>query len=326
MVPRMIAYMQKMFDGLQAVPGVVSVGASKTVPLQGGAEPYKFSLPGGANQDALQDVGAYIVTPGFFQTLGIPLQQGRDFTWRDQQPGVIVSRSLATRLWPGADPIGKRLLIFANPIEVIGIAGDVRNEGVAEEQTAAVYVPMFTSPRSNQNVFVRVRGNPDKILTALREAVWSVDPNQAIRHLETMRAVKSESIARPHFFMTLIAVFGVLALTLAAVGMYGVISYTMRQRTAEIGVRMALGADALQVYRLVVGKAMQLALAGVGAGVIGALMLTQLMRALLFGVAPTDVASLVGAGLVLTLTAFLAAFLPARRAARIPPAVAFRTE
>ncbi len=326
MIPRMVAYMRKLFDGLQSVPGVVSVAASKTVPLQGGAEPYKFALPGGANQDALQDVGAYIVSPGFFQALGIPLLQGRDFTWGDQQPGVVVSRSLANKLWPGENAIGKQLLIFTNPTEVIGVAGDVKNEGVAEQQTAAVYVPMFRAPRGNQNIFVRVRGNPERILPALREAVWSVDPNQAIRHLETMRAVKSESIARPQFFMTLIAVFGALALALAAVGMYGVISYTMRQRTAEIGVRMALGADALQVYKLVVGKAMQLALVGVGAGLVGALVLMQLMRSLLFGVAPTDVLSLVGAALVLTFTAFLAAFLPARRAARIPPSVAFRSE
>jgi putative ABC transport system permease protein len=305
---------------------VLSVGASKTVPLQGGGEPYPFALPGGVNQDALQKVGAYIVTPGFFQTLNIPMVRGRDFTWNETQAGLIVSRSLAAKLWPNEDAIGKRLLIGTNSVEVIGVAGDVKNEGLAAEQTSAVYVSMFSSPRGNQNLFIRVRGNPDALLPALREAVWSVDPNQAIRTIQTMRALKSESIARPQFFMTLIAVFGALALTLAAVGMYGVISYTMRQRTAEIGIRMALGADALEVYRLVVGNALMLALAGVGAGLVGALLLTQLMRTMLFGVAPTDAFSLVAAALVLTSTAFVAAFLPARRAARVAPSVAFRAE
>jgi predicted permease len=326
MIPRMSAYMQRLFEGLQNVPGVLSVGASKTAPLQGGAEPYPFALPGGLNQDVLRKVGAYIITPGFFQSLGIPMIRGRDFTWNETQAGLIVSQSLASKLWPNEDAIGKQLLIDTRAIEVIGVAGDVKNEGLAEEQTSAVYVSMFSSPRGNQNLFVRVRGNPATIMPALREAVWSADPNQAIRTIQTMQSLKSETIARPQFFMTLIAVFGALALTLAAVGMYGVISYTIRQRTAEIGVRMALGADAMQVYKLVVGKAMQMALVGVGAGIIGALLLTQLMRTLLFGVAPTDLFSLIGAALVLTLTAFLAAFLPARRAARIAPSVAFRSE
>ena len=325
-IPRMSAYMQRLFEGLQNVPGVLSVGASKTAPLQGGGEPYPFALPGGLNQDVLRKVGAYIITPGFFQSLGIPMIRGRDFTWNETRAGLIVSQSLASKLWQNEDAIGKQLLIGTRAVEVIGVAGDVKNEGLAAEQTSAVYVSMFSSPRGNQNLFVRVRGNPATIMPALREAVWSVDPNQAIRTIQTMRSLKSETIARPQFFMTLIAVFGALALTLAAVGMYGVISYTMRQRTAEIGVRMALGADALQVYKLVVGKAMQLALVGVGAGIIGALLLTQLMRTLLFGVAPTDLFSLIGAALVLTLTAFLAAFLPARRAARIAPSVAFRSE
>jgi hypothetical protein len=145
-------------------------------------------LPGGVNQDALQKVGAYIITPGFFQTLNIPMLRGRDFTWNETQAGLIVSRSLAAKLWPNEDAIGKRLLIGTYSIEVIGVAGNVKNEGLAAEQTSAVYVPMFSSPRGNQNLFIRVRGNPDALLPALREAVWSVDPNQAIRTIQTMRA------------------------------------------------------------------------------------------------------------------------------------------
>jgi predicted permease len=319
-------YVHRMITALESVPGVVAVGASKTVPLYGGAEPYAFGLPDNPNPEALKRVGAYIISPGFFKTLGIPMLRGRDYTWNEQRAGLIVSRSLAEGLWPGEDAIGKRLTIGSNAIEVIGVVGDVKNEGLATEQTSAVYVSMFSSPRGNQNIFIRVNGNPAALLAPLREAVWSVDPNQAIRNLDTMREVKSETVARPQFFMTLIALFGALALTLAAIGMYGVISYTMRQRTAEIGVRMALGADAMTVYRLVVGKALQLAGIGIAAGVIGALLLTQLMRSLLFGVAPTDPISIVTAAAVLLLTAFLAAFLPARRAARIPPSVAFRSE
>jgi putative ABC transport system permease protein len=326
MVNQLSNYMRRMFDAIESVPGVVAVAASKTVPLQGGAEPYRFGLPDNPNPEALQGVGAYIISPGFFRTLGIPVLRGRDYTWNEQRAGLIVSRSLAARLWPNEDAIGKRLTIGTNAIEVIGVVGDVKNEGLAVDQTAAVYVSMFSSPRGNQNVFVRVNGNPAALLPALREAVWSVDPTQAFRNIGTMRDVKSETVARPQFFMTLIALFGALALTLAAIGMYGVISYTMRQRTAEIGVRMALGADAMQVYRLVVGKALQLAGIGVAAGLVGALLLTQLMRTLLFGVAPTDPLSLVAAAVVLMLTAFLAAFLPARRAARIPPSVAFRSD
>ena len=324
-VERMGVYMQRMFTAFEGVPGVISVGASKTVPLHGGAEPYSLALPGGGDQD-LARVGAYIVTPGFFETLGIPLLSGRDFSWTGFRGGVVVSQSLAQRLWPGQDPVGKLLLVNRNQVEVIGVAGDVKNEGLATDQTAAFYVSMFSSPRGRQNLFVKVNGDPVALLPALREAVWSVDPNQAIRSLDTMDQVKSGTVARPQFFMTLIALFGALALTLAAVGMYGVISYTMRQRTAEIGVRMALGADAMQVYKLVVGKAMQLALVGVVAGVIGALLLTQLMRTLLFGVAPSDPLSLAMAAGVLLLTAFMAAFLPAWRATRIPPSVAFRAE
>lgn len=326
MLTRFNNHMRALFDAVGSVPGVVSVGASKQVPLQGGAEPYSFTLPGGAGDDVLRSVGAYIVTPGFFQALGVPLLRGREFDWNDATNGVIVSRTLAAKLWPGEEAVGKQLAIGSNPYEVIGVAGDVRNEGLATVQLSAVYVPFYRAPRVNQNLFVRVSGDPAAVIPALREAVWSTSPNQTIRSIETMHEMKSRTIAQPQFFMMLIAAFGALALTLAAIGMYGVISYTMRQRTAEIGVRMALGADAMQIYKLVVGKAMQLALAGVVAGVVGALLLTQLMRTLLFGVAPTDPLSIAVAALVLVITAFVAAFLPAWRAARIPPSVAFRAE
>jgi predicted permease len=323
-------YRNQMIDSVAGVPGVLAVGGSKDVPFNGGGEPYEFGLTAFSERGPIRpSAGVYIVTPGYFQALQIPVKSGRTFTRADdteKRNVLVVNESMARKIWGHEDPVGKILYSGKQAGEVIGVVGDVRNEALSGEARDAIYMPTPLAPRSSFNLFIRTKGDPLRSVSAIRQAIWSVDKDQAVSDIATMQQVVSEHVAQPRFFTILLSVFGALAITLAAIGAYGVISYSVRERTQEFGIRMALGADRGQVLGLVLKRAMGLVAIGLGFGLVGALITARFLSTLLFGVKPMDVATFVAASILLLGIALLASYVPARWAMRVNPAVALRNE
>ncbi|MEP6571967.1 MAG: ABC transporter permease [Gemmatimonadota bacterium] len=324
------AYRNELIDKVAALPGVVAVGGSKTAPLRGGGEPYEFSAVGkdGAPRILHARSGAYIVTPGYFRALGIPIVRGRDFSRQDNPDAfyLLVNEAAAREFWPNENAIGQTLLQGERRAEVIGVVGDVRNDGLATDAASAIYVPITRFSRSTLNMFVRTAGNPLLMAGVVRDAIWAVDRDQPISDLGPLREAVSGSISQPRFTTTLLALFGSLAAVLAALGIYGVMSYTVSQRAHEIGIRMALGARAADVLMMVVGRALTLTGIGIGIGLLGAAALTRLLASLLFGTSATDPLTFAAITLILAGVALVASYVPARRAARVDPVVVLRNE
>ena len=330
--PAETAYRARLLEGLKAVPGVTAVGASKTMFLKGGGEPYGFSLPGRTGRESVirPEAGVFIVTPGFFAAIGIPVLAGRDFTIEDietEKAVILVNKTLARQLWPGEDPVGKTVLFGQNrPYTVIGVAGDARQDGLSRPAGAAVYGPISHFPRSTMKFYLRSRQEPASLAAAARAAIARVDREQPVSEIATLEQVVSETVARPRFLTWLLVAFGALAVGLAVLGVYGLLSYTVAQRTREIGVRIALGANSGNILRLVVGEGAALCAAGAALAIPVSLAAGRLVRSLLFGVRPADPAVFAGASLFLVAVAAAAAALPARRAASIDPIEALRNE
>jgi predicted permease len=284
-------------------------------------------------------VGTHQATPGYFEALGIPVT-GRAPDWLDMERAagdVVVTKTLAERFWPGEDPIGKG--IKGNSSEppfyrVVGVTGELHGAGLDRAPTEAVFFPMlpleganlWSPPRAMMLVVKTQVARPKEMTTAIRRILDEIDPTVPIGAVQTMDEVVARSMIRTTFAMLLLGIAAGVALLLGAVGLYGVIAYVVGQREQEIGVRVALGAAGGQVARLIVGQSLRLALAGVGAGLVAALAVTRVLRALLFEVSPTDPVTLGAVVVVLVAVALLASWLPARRAARVDPMVALRAE
>lgn len=329
---RHAAYRAEILRRLAALPGVTAVGGSKTMPLDGGGEAYNYRVESRSNRDekVRPEAGSFIVTPGYFRALGIPLVAGREFTREDLERGrrvLVVSRSFAREIWPGGNPIGKALLLGQKArFEVIGVSGDVRHEGLAQPPGGAVYVSASLFPRSTLKIFVRFSGDPRPIASAARSAIRGVNRNQPISEIATLPDILSRSVARPRFFMLLLVAFGAAALALAALGLYGTLSYGTRQRRREFGIRIALGAQAGDVLRLILREGAVLAMIGVALAVPVALAVSRLLGSLLYEVRPQDPSVLTAVVLFLVTVAIAASWLPARQAARVDPAEALRQE
>lgn len=269
------------------------------------------------------------VDPGYLQTMGIPLLRGEPLPPQlaSEAPiPVLMSESAARRLWANEDPLGRMINVPWGESVVIGMVGDVRQIGLDEAPQPAVYFPQRIAPRLLATLVVRTAGDPMALAAPIRELIKEVDPNQPIRSMLPLKNVMVESIAQDRFFTLLFAVFGALSLVLAAVGIYGVLAYSVRQRTQEIGVRMALGAGASDVLRMVTGSGVQLVGIGIVIGTIAALMLTRVLASQLYGITPTDPLSFAAAVAFLGAIALLATYIPARRATRVPPMTALRPE
>jgi putative ABC transport system permease protein len=277
------------------------------------------------------------ITPDYFRATGIPLQHGRFFDAHDTPdslPVAVVNRQLAEHFWPGEDPVGKRLKVgpadSPNPwATVIGVVGDVRQNGFYGEQQFELYSVFAQERRSwlaPRDLVVRTSGDAASVAGAVRQAVWAVDKDQPISHVRTMDQVFAAAMSRERFQMLLLALFATLALVLACVGLYGVISYAVAQRTHEIGVRMALGAQRADVLRLVIREGMLLTFAGLALGTAGALAATRVMKELLYGVTASDAITFISVSALLVLVALLACYLPARRATKVDPLIALRYE
>jgi putative ABC transport system permease protein len=340
-------FVAQLLERIEAIPGVQSAGTTSLLPLAGRASDAahmieEFPLAPGALPPLL---GSRWVSSGYFQALHIPVLMGRVFRQDLAHKGgeAVVSSALAERFWPGRSPLGKRLSPrLSDPPQwytIIGVVGSTREAGVDRDPVAAAYYPLQSPPEPPgaargpdtavpRSFALLVRGTGDRLslIRAVRAAVWSLDPNLPLSRVQSMESVVEGSTVRTTFTMLLMAISAAVALLLGGVGIYGVLSYTVSQRTREIGVRMALGAREQDVTRLVLGEGLTLALAGIVIGLCGADVMTGLMAALLFHVSPTDVATFGTVAVVVTGVAFAACYLPAIRAAAVQPMEAMRYE
>ncbi|MGH7664322.1 MAG: ABC transporter permease [Gemmatimonadaceae bacterium] len=324
------AYRRELIRSLEDIPGVLAVGGSKTLVLEGGGEPYGYSLPGRTSDSSVApESGTYIVTPGYFRALGIPFVSGRTFREAaddDPRTEVIINQALADRYWPDEDPVGKIMRIGETDFPIVGVVGNVRNDGINQPASPAAYVPGSVFQRSNMTLYVRTSRDPLRMIDAITAAVRQVNPNQPISNVTTLPQLLTGAIARPRFYTLLLGIFGTLALVLAALGVYGVLSYGVSQRRHEMGIRMALGARAGDVLRMILKEGMVIAFVGLAAGLVAAFAATRVLGSLLYGVDPADPATFMAVAGLLACVALLAIYVPARRAARLNPSVALRSE
>jgi putative ABC transport system permease protein len=319
---------------VERVPGVASVGSIQFPPLSGLRSATGFWLASRPTPQPSEEpvTGVSIVTPGYFATMGIPLIKGRMFSDRDRDgaPAVtIVSQSLARQQFPGVDPVGQRIFVQwgrETPYEIVGVVGDVKHAGLDKESDPNVYFPDSQEPNGGGTLVIRSGVDPLKLAPSVEQVIHGYDKDQAIADIQPLDALLSKSVARPRFQSVLLASFAGLALLLAAIGIYGVMSYSVAQRAHEIGIRVALGARRDQVLRLVVGQGLWLALIGTIAGLAGALVLTRYLRSLLFDVSPTDPWTFIAVPAVLFVVALAASYFPARRVAGVDPIMALRYE
>ncbi len=328
---RVRGYYQALLDRIAAVPGVEAVGSAKDFPLRGAGELRPLTVPGnaGGTGDRPARLPVLHVSADFFRAMGIPLREGRTFTMADREnapPVWIVNEAFAKRYFPNESPVGKVVRMGPVSIQIIGVVGDFRQKTLTEPAEPYAYIHYPQNMRAGMSIAVRTAGDPLRYANAVRDAIWSVDRDQTITKIETLAAIVGGNVARPRLLATLLLLFGVMGLTLGALGIYGVLAYAVSQRRQEIGVRVALGASPGSVLRLVVGQGMSLATAGVVAGIAGALVLTRVMSAVLYDVRVTDPATFVTVVVVLLGAALVASWLPARRALRIDPVQALRAD
>jgi predicted permease len=326
-------YFQQLLERLEAQPGVVAAGATLIRPLEGPIGVNARFLAEGQTPDEWTRnavLNCEYITPHYLRSIGIPLTAGREFTEQDDgraPQAVIISETMARSIFaPGVDPIGKRINIGGQGwCSIVGIAGDARLRDLKELRWN-VYLPYRQSSYPLAYVTVHTDSDPTPFIAIARREVAVLDPDQGIMSVMTMEQRVAAALARPRFNALLLNLLSILAAVLAVVGIYGVVSYSVVQRRHEIGIRIALGARAGNVLRLVVGQGMVLVGAGIGAGMIGAFALTRLMAGLLYGVSATDPATFGGVALLLTIVALAACYVPARRAAKVDPMVALRVE
>ncbi|HSQ29510.1 MAG TPA: ABC transporter permease [Gemmatimonadaceae bacterium] len=323
---------REILEKVRTVPGVIAAGAIRDLPFRGDGETVPFQPPGtvpGTNGQ-LPTATLMFTSDGFFKAMGIPLLGGRDLSPQDRQGApiaLVINEALAKKYFPGTSAVGQTLT-FGDTIHlrIVGVVGDVHQTAVDESPGPRIYASAYQIFRVKTNLVVRTQADPATMIKRIEDAIRSVDPQQTFTAAFTLDDLVGEAVARPRLLTVLLGLFGAMGLILGALGIYGVLSYFVTQRTREIGVRVALGARTRDVLAMFVGRGLRLAAIGVAVGLVAALLLTRLMRGVLYGVAPTDPATFAGVGLGLLAIAGLASWLPARRAARVDPLVALRAE
>jgi putative ABC transport system permease protein len=328
-----IAFYRQLEERLEAMPGVTAAGMVSVLPLSGNNTGEGLLIEG-RPASGLSDVPILynrVVNTRYFQAMRIHLRKGRLFAEQDT-PGaprvLIVNETMARRYWPNQDPLGKRVGTGRPEdwMSVVGVVGDVRHVSLTQEPDAEIFLPFAQNPQPDMTLTVRTSSEPLQLAPALRQAVMELDRDQPVSRMASMEQTLSDSVAPKRFSTLLLGIFAAVALMLAGVGIYGVISYSVTRRTHEIGVRMALGAGSAEVLRMVVGQGVLLALVGVAVGLASAFALTRVIASLLYGVKATDPVVFLGVSLLLTAAATLACYIPARRATKVDPMVALRYE
>ena len=330
--PEQAEFFRRVLENVRSLPMVRSAGVTNQLPLDTSDEPrVEFTIVGRAplpsGQGYLADYRD--ASADYFRAMGIPLRKGRVFTDQDKADRpqvVIINETLARRYFSdGLNPLGQLLRLGPHFIpEIVGIVGDVKDSGLNQQTAPAMYTSYLQIPEMKMSLVVRAEGDPAKMIRAVEKQVWAVDKDQPMYKIRSMEQVVGESQSSSRFTLALLGIFAGVAMGLAGVGIYGVISYSVAQRTREIGIRIALGAERRDVLRLVVGQGSVLALAGVVLGLGGAFALTRVIRSLLFGVSATDPAIFLGAAVFLAGVAMLASYIPARRAMGVDPTVSLR--
>jgi putative ABC transport system permease protein len=329
-----VNFYSQLLERLRTAPGVTDAAASTQLPLFSGASwAQEITLEGSeaAASDAKSSARTFAVTPHYFQTMGIPMLQGRDFTEQDNDDGqlnFIVSESFARRFWPNENPLGKRFRINSFDLfgTVVGVVGNVRNAGLESEGGPAFYFSYGRIGMPALTVVVHTVAPPETLTAALRAQVQALDRELPVYNVRTLDQLVYNAAGQPRFQTVLLGLFSVVALLLAAIGIYGVMAYAVTQRTHEIGVRMALGAQAREVRVIVVKQGMRLALLGIVIGLALAFGLTRFLKSLLYQVSTTDSLTFVLIPLLLVGVTLLACYVPARRATQIDPLTALRHE
>ncbi|MGA2272244.1 MAG: ABC transporter permease [Bryobacteraceae bacterium] len=332
--PRRVAFLHAVMPRLAALPGVRSVGACSALPLTGLEAGVMFTIADRPAPPPDQRPMALTrsVAPDYFRAMGIPLVAGREFTDADtnQSPAVaVIDQALARRFFPGASPLGGRLALDWSPpvvAQVVGVVGSVRPETVQGEDWATIYSPYDQRPSLATNIVIRTAGEPLALAASVRGEVRRLDPEQPMGQMRTGEAIVAQAVSGARLSTLLLGLFGVIAFVLAAVGIYGVVSYDVGERVQELGIRMALGAQKSDVLSLILGHAARLAALGIALGLAGALALTRLMASMLFGIHPRDFGSYAAAAVGLAVVALTASYLPARRAMALDPVRALRHE
>ncbi|HXJ94335.1 MAG TPA: ABC transporter permease [Terriglobia bacterium] len=329
------AFFSEVLRRVGALPGVKSAAVADSLPLT----PYHAKLiintamatqsGGPPTSETTIMMSRLSVSPAYFYTLGIPVEKGRTFTDADDEhsPKVaVVNQTMAKNMWPRENPIGKQLPLMTDSVTVVGVVADTRHEGLSENVESEIYVPYLQQPMGSMQLALRTAVDPASLANAVRAQVTAIDPAQPIYDVATLEQTLEDSMAPRRFNMLLLAIFAALALALATVGIYGVMAFSVTQRTHEIGIRMALGAERRDVLRLIVRHGLVLTLVGVVFGVGGAWALTRFLTSFLFGVRPTDPATFIVVSAVLVAVSMLASYIPARRATKVDPMVALRYE
>jgi putative ABC transport system permease protein len=331
-----VATYNQMIERIEALPGVQSAGFTSVLPFDRNFDGRSLAVedyPRPRGEEISVDL--YITTPDYLQTMAIPLSRGRAFTEQDTDNVTLVAlinETMARELWPDQNPIGKRIKFPGSEKQpqpwrtVVGIVGDVKQHGLDRKDPMQIYLPEAQYPTPFMTLAVRTSPDPQTMIAAVRNEIHTVDKDQAIYSITTLEQLLADSISLRRFSMLLLITFAAVALMIASVGIYGVISYSVTQRTHEIGVRMALGASRRDIIKLVVGQAMALTMAGIGMGLAASLALTRAMESLLFTVSATDTATFIIIPLTLTVVALGACAVPARRATRVDPMIALRYE
>ena len=331
-----IAFFKQVTERIAALPGVKAAGTTSVLPLSDNFDGRGLLVedhPRPRGEEITVDL--YVATPGYLKAMEIPLLKGRSITDQDvsdSQNIALINKTMAAQLWANQDPLGKRIRFPGSEKRpqpwrtIVGIVSDVSQYALDKKPPMQIYIPHSQFPTSFNTIVVKTATDPVALTNAVRREIVAVDQEQAVSNVTTLQQLMGESISVRRFFMLLLLVFAALALVLAAVGIYGVMSYVASQRTHEIGIRMALGAQAKDVLKLIIGNGMTLALIGVATGLAGAFALTRLLTGLLFGVAATDSLTFVSVSVGLIAVALIACYIPARRATKVDPLVALRYE
>ena len=330
-------FYKEAIERIRAVPGVETASAISDLPLSGSVSSGSFRIQGRpplTPGELAPHSDRRAITPDYFNTLGIPMLKGRTFSdsdVADRQPVAIIDETMAKKYWPDEDPLGKHLSFQSNngqPVwrEIVGLVGPVKHIGLDGVVRGQLYIPHAQNSRSSLFIAVRTANDPATMMASVKSALQSVDKDLPVYNIKTMDEYLSNSVAQKRFSMMLLGLFAVIALALAVIGLYGVMSYSVAQRTHEIGIRMALGAQKKDVLKLVVKQGMVLAGIGVAIGLGGAIALTRYMESLLFNVTATDPLTFAVIAIILAVVALLASYIPARRATKVDPMVALRYE